>query len=125
VSLPASLPARLAVALVLLLLGAVVGGCAIALHARWWGLALAVAATLATLVALPGGWWARLPFALGFVAALAALSGQRPEGDYLVASDVPGYVLLGFGVVVVCGGIVGLRHHPRTPDDAERAEPAP
>jgi hypothetical protein len=84
----------------------------VALHRLWWGLPLALVATAAVLVALPGGWWSRLPFALGWVAALALLAGSRPEGDYLVAGDARGWLLLAAGVVVLLGGIVGVRKHP-------------
>jgi hypothetical protein len=62
-------------------------------------------------VVLPGGWWRRLPFALGWVVVVLLLSGERPEGDVLVQSDVSGYVLLGTGVGVLLGGVIGLRHH--------------
>jgi hypothetical protein len=122
---PSSLPARLAAALAVLLLGAVTCVFATVLHPRWWGLALGVVATTATLVALPGGWWSRLPFAVGFVAVLALLTSSRPEGDYLVASNLNGYLLLGFGLVVLLGGIVGLRARPGAPEDAGSLEGAP
>jgi len=122
---PTSLLARVVVALVVLALGAATGVCAVALHPRWWGLALGVAATLATLVALPGGWWSRLPFALGFVVVLALLTDQRAEGDYLVASDLQGHLLLGFGVVVLLGGIVGVRPRSSAPEDAGSLDRSP
>lgn len=124
---PTSVPARVAVAAGVFVLGAAVGVCAVALHPFWWGLALGVAATLATLVALPGGWWTRLSFALGFVVMLAVLTGQRPEGDYLVAQDPQGYLLLGSGLVVLLGGIAGIRTRPATPPgagDSGRSRPA-
>jgi hypothetical protein len=103
-----------------LVLGIGVALCTVLLHGYAWGLALGLAATVTTLVALPGGWWARLPFALGWTALLAFVTPARPEGDYLVASDVDGYLLLLAGILVLAAGFVGIR--PRRP--AADAEPA-
>lgn len=103
---------RAGVAVLALLAGGVVGGCVLLVHGYWWGLVLGIATTGAWLVAVPGGWWLRLPFAVGWDVAVLALSVERSEGDYLVASDVPGHVLLGTGVAVLIGGIIGLRRHP-------------
>ena len=101
-----------------LVLGIGVALCTVLLHGYAWGLALGLAATVATLVALPGGWWARLPFALGWTALLAFVTPARAEGDYLVASDVSGYVLLLAGIVVLAAGFVGIRPH-RSAADAD------
>ncbi|MDZ5621804.1 hypothetical protein SFC88_13240 [Nocardioides sp. HM23] len=103
--------ARPAVAVLALAGGAVVGVCVVALHAYWWGLLVGFLTTVALLVAIPGGWWRRLPFALGWSAAVVVLTVQRPEGDYLVEQSANGYLLLGAGVGVLLGGVVGLRHH--------------
>jgi len=92
-----------------LALGAVVGLSSVALHRYGWGLGLGIAATAATLVALPGGWWRRLPFAVGWTAVLGVATVQRPEGDYVIAGDAPGYLLLATGVAVLVSGFVGLR----------------
>lgn len=127
------LAVRLPAALVLALLGAAASIAAILLHTRWWGLVLGLAAAAASLVALPGAWWARLAFALGWVGALAAFAGQRPEGDYLVAADRSGYLLLAAGLAVLVAGVVGLRparREParRAPEDAvgsDSSAPAP
>ena len=100
-----------------LVLGFGVALCTVLLHGYAWGLALGLAATAATLVALPGGWWARLPFALGWTALLAVVTPQRPEGDYLVAADAKGYALLVAGIVVLAAGFVGIR--PRRPAAAD------
>ena len=86
-------------AVVLLLAGAVTSVAAVAVHQRWWGLALAGGAVVATLVALPRGWWSRLPFAVGFVAFLGLAMSPRAEGDYLVPGNARGYVLLAVGLV--------------------------
>ncbi len=115
---------RAAVAVLALLGGGVVGACVLFLHGYWWGLLLGLAATIACLVAVPGGWWRRLPFAVGWGVAVLGLSSERPEGDFLVASDTPGYLLLGSAVVVLLGGIVGLRRHP-SPDPTINAGAGP
>lgn len=99
---------RVPVALGCLVLGAGVGLGAVVLHGYGWGLGLGIAATAATLVALPGGWWRRLAFALGWTAVLGAATVQRPEGDYVIASDASGYLLLATGAVVLASGFVGL-----------------
>jgi len=89
------------VSLLILMLGvgAVTGVAAVAVHQRWWSLALVVAAVTATMLALPRGWWTRLPFALGFVALLGLAMTPRAEGGYLVPGNARGYVLLGVGVL--------------------------
>ncbi|MEV5001267.1 hypothetical protein [Nocardioides sp. LML1-1-1.1] len=91
-----------------LLAGAAVSVCTVLLHGYTWGLVLGTATTLAALVALPPGWWARLPFALGWVVVLWLGTTRRAEGDYLVASDTRGYALLVVGMLVLAGGFVGL-----------------
>ena len=106
------------VALGCLALGAAVGLGTVALHGYGWGLGLGVATTAATLVALPGGWWRRLPFALGWTAVLGAATVQRPEGDYVIASDASGYLLLATGAVVLGSGFVGLLGRRTVADDA-------
>ena len=101
---------RLLVAATTLLLGVAVSLCTVALHGYWWGLALALLATAATLVALPGG-WARLPFGLGWAALVGYASTSRPEGDVVITRDAAGWVLEVAAVVVVIVGMVGARRH--------------
>lgn len=108
--------ARLLAAPACLVGGAAAGLCAVLLHGLWWGLLLGVAATGALLVALPAAWWGRLAFALGWVAVLWRAATERPEGDYLVASDASGYALMVVGLLVLVGGIVALRR-PAAPVD--------
>lgn len=96
------------VAVACVLLGLVVGVCAVAVHDYAWGLVLGLAATAATLVALPAGWWSRLSFSLGWVAVLVLVTPERAEGDYVVSGDLDGYLLLGAGIVVFGAGFVGL-----------------
>jgi len=81
------------VALVLAVLGALTALPAVALHQRWWGLAVGLLAAVGFLAALPAG-AARVGYVAGWSAVLGALTGTRPEGDYLVPATVPGYVLL-------------------------------
>jgi hypothetical protein len=78
--------------------GAAIGVAAVAVHQRWWGVALAVGAVVATVLALPPGWWSRLSFALGFMAVLGVAMTPRAEGDYLIPGNVRGYLLLAVGL---------------------------
>ncbi|HQR25619.1 MAG TPA: hypothetical protein PLP61_01160 [Nocardioides sp.] len=104
--MPAAVRAGLALAL--LLLGVVTGLATVAVHGSGWGLALGLAATLATTLALPRGWWTRLPFVVGWVGFVGFATVPRPEGDYLIAADVPGYTLLATGLVLVVLALVTL-----------------
>lgn len=108
------LPLRLAMAVLLLALGVVVGVLSVAVHGLVVGLVLAIVATAATVWALPGGWLTRLPFTIGWIAAVYYASRPRPEGDYLVASDARGYVLLGLGVLLLVYCTTTLRPRPRS-----------
>ena len=103
-------------------LGLVVGLSSVALHHYWWGLLLAIAATSAAAHALPAGWWARMPFAVAWVAIVGYLAVPRDEGDYVIAGDVQGYVLLGFAVALLVASMVTLqpirRRHPTQPPSA-------
>jgi hypothetical protein len=99
---------RVAVAALLLLAGAATGLCTVVLHEIWWGFAIAAGVTVVALVGIGGGWLTRLPFAVGWVAVAAGLLPQRPEGDYLVASNPPGYLLMGFGLLVLMFAVATL-----------------
>ncbi|WP_244931909.1 hypothetical protein [Nocardioides sp. W7] len=99
---------RLAVLPGCLALGVVTAVGSVALHQLWWGLVLAVAAPAATLMALPPGWWVRLPFALGWVATVGYLTVPRPEGDYVIADGAAGYVLLAAAMAFLVSGLVTL-----------------
>ena len=92
----------------LLVAGVVTAVAAVVLHARPWGVLLAVAAVLAALLTLPAGWSMRLPFGLGFVLGVGRLATRRGEGDYLVAGDAAGYVVLGLAVVVAAVALATL-----------------
>ena len=103
------------IGLVLLLLGgAVTGVAAVAVHQRWWSLALVVAAVAATVLALPQGWWTRPPFAVGFVAVLGLAMTPRAEGDYLIPGNAHGYVLLALGLVTFLIAVTTLPRPRRT-----------
>lgn len=98
---------RLAAAVLLLAAGVATGVATVLLHARWWGLLLGVLATAATMLALPRGWWSRPPFGLGWAAVVAYAVFPRPEGDFLIANGVSGYLLLVVAVVVATWAVVG------------------
>jgi len=92
----------------LVVAGAVTSLSAVAVHERWWGLPLAVAATVLALAALAPGWCSRVAFAAGWAGMLAVLASPRPEGDYAVSRDLPGYALLGLGLGVLVAGLLTL-----------------
>ncbi|CAN5228919.1 hypothetical protein BH09ACT12_BH09ACT12_04410 [soil metagenome] len=115
---------RVPLALLALVAGVVVGTASTVVHGLRVGLVLALVATLATVAALPPGWWSRLPFGVGWLLVVFYFSNPRPEGDYLVASNVDGYLLLGTGMAIVAFGIVTLRParaRPRPIDDSGAA----
>lgn len=96
------------VAVGLLLAGAMTGLATVALHELAWGLPLGLAASLVTVVALPPGWWSRLAFAAGWDVMVGWLTVPRPEGDYVISQDVPGYVVLGTGLLLLVIGVATL-----------------
>lgn len=112
-----------------LLAGAAAGVGAVALHQRWWGLALAVVTSLVLLVAAPAG-WTRLTFAVGFTGVVGLLTVPRGEGDYLVGATASGYTLLVVALVVLVvalatlprPGGAGDRRNRRPTDDAPARE---
>lgn len=101
-------------ALVLAPVGFVAALAAVMVHQRWWGLVLAVAAVAATVVALPAGWWTRLPFAAGFSVVLGLAMIPRGEGDYLIPGNGRGYVLLALGFVLILVSVATLPRPTRT-----------
>lgn len=85
---------RLPAAALLLVVGAATALATIALHARWWWLVYAMLTTVAVLVALPPRWWTRVAFAIGWLLMVGYAVLGRPEGDWAIASDLSGYVVL-------------------------------
>lgn len=106
---------RLLAAVGLLALGLAVGLASVAVHELWWGLPLSALATGACLVALPPGWWSRLPFALGWVGFVGWVMNPRPEGDYVISSDLQGYALLAGALVVISVAVATLPRPRRAP----------
>ncbi|ABL80674.1 MULTISPECIES: hypothetical protein [unclassified Nocardioides] len=95
-------------ALGLLVAGAVTGVAVVALHPIGWGLALGLVATGAVVAALPAGWWSRLAFVVGWDLLVGWLTFPRPEGDYVISQDLPGYTVLGAALVLIVVGIATL-----------------
>jgi hypothetical protein len=98
-----------------LLLGAVVGLAAVAVHreAPPWGLLLAMATTFAVparLLASPRVAIRRTgaSYVAGWLVVGAVVLPGRPEGDYALASDLEGFVLLGAGFLLVVVGVVSV-----------------
>jgi hypothetical protein len=95
-----------------LVLGAAVALGAVLVHrsAPPLGLLLALASTFAV------PWWLlrsvhprqAATYVAGWLAVLATVAAGRPEGDYLIAGDAPGYLLLASGVVLVVLGLVSF-----------------
>jgi hypothetical protein len=96
-------------------LGLVVGLSSVALHHYWWGLLLAIAASATTAYALPARWWARLPFAIGWVAMPGYLALPRDGGGFAIAGEVQGYALLGFAVALLVAAMVTLPNRRGSP----------
>lgn len=108
-----------------LLAGVGAGVATVAVYQWWWGLLLAVAVTLLTVLAAPAGWATRLPFAIGFGGVVMLFAVPRGAGDYLVASTGPGYAVLGTAVVVVTIAIATLPRPGRTgrrPSDGKASQ---
>lgn len=106
-------------ALGLLVAGVAVGLASVAVHETWWGLPLVLVATSSAAYALAPGVWSRVPFAVGWTGTVGWLTVPRPEGDYAIASDVGGYVLLGFALALVVAAVVTLPPPKRAGQDPE------
>ena len=101
--------------LLALLLGLATGLAGVAVHRRPVGLVLAVATVLVTVWALRQ--WRRTAvvwFAAGWLVVLGAGLLGRPEGDIVVGGDLPGWVLIGTGflLVVQAATALGSREPP-------------
>jgi hypothetical protein len=95
-----------------LALGVLVAVASVAVHrtAVPLGLLLAVVTTFAVawLVASWTGPRTAWSYSLGWLVAVAIVVAGRPEGDYALAQDLPGYLLLGTGVALVIFTVVVL-----------------
>ena len=98
-----------------LMAGLATGVLIVAVHQRWWSLALGMSVALLLLVCAPRGWWTRLPYGLGYAGAVGLLAVPRPEGDYLVAADLKGFVVLGTAVVVLVLSVATLPRPRESP----------
>lgn len=114
---------RLLVLLAALVVGFAAGIAAIAVHRTLPGLLLGTATAVAVMVALrPWQPRASTAFAAGWLVPLVAGVAGRREGDYVVASDLFGWLLIGSGFVVLVTGITAGRPHPPRHDAVDRGE---
>ena len=105
-------------AVVAVLIGMSTGIAAIAVHRSGPGwLALAVVASLGVAYGLRSTGTPRLgaSYCLGWLVVLGVALAGRPEGDYVLAGDTAGYVMMATGFALVVLGITslgrgGLRH---------------
>lgn len=89
-----------------LFLGLLAGLAAIAVHQSWVGLLLAAAAAVTAVRALRH--WvpkAALTFTAGWLTPLLLGLRGRGEGDYVVAANLPGHMLIGLGFVILVTGL--------------------
>ena len=99
---------RALAALGLLLVGAVTAVATVAVHDLVWGFVLATVTTVVVAFALPPGWWARLPFVIGWVGMVGWLTVPRAEGDYLISQDWQGYGILALALVLTVATVATL-----------------
>ena len=112
------MPEPLRLAPMTLMAGLAAGIGTVAVHSNGWGwLTLAVATTVAMLVAAPPGLWTRVPFGVGYAGMVGLASIPRPEGDYLLGSNLEGYAVLGTALVVLVVAIATLRRPGQSPTE--------
>ncbi|MEO5853949.1 MAG: hypothetical protein ABIQ15_15690 [Nocardioides sp.] len=99
---------RLVLTVALALGGAATAVAGIAVHSEPWGWPLAVLAPTAAALALPRGWWSRLPWCVAWSGVVLTSASSRPEGDYVISADVSGYGLLAVALAGLVLGLVGL-----------------
>lgn len=105
-----------------LLVGFGSGVCAVAVHNTWWGFLVAVAGTAGLLGAMRGR-AARSLAGAGWLLALFFAVRGRAEGDYAVAANLRGQLLLGLGLVVLVASLWSLaRGRGPTPGDSSRLD---
>lgn len=100
---------RLLARLLAFLLGLATGVAGVGVHRSSLGLVLAVGAPLATVWALREWRRTAVPYyCAGWLLALGGAVLGRPEGDVVLGSDLPGYVLIGTGFVLVVQAVTAL-----------------
>ena len=102
--------------LVTVVVGGVSGAAGVLLHQASWGLALALAAGLATLAWLPPG-SLRVGFAAGWLVTVSRATLTLPAGDYLIASDAAGWSFLAGSLVLVVAALATSRSPSTRADD--------
>lgn len=108
---------RLLALLVALLTGLAVGVITLGLHRGVTGAVVSMTTTLVVMWAIH--WWAAggaPAFAAGWLTALLLAVAGRGEGDYVVSADARGWLLVGFGVVVLVTGVAWARVPARRSD---------
>jgi len=105
---------RAAYGLAALVVGLVSGAAGTLVHQRWWGLALALAAALATLAWLPPG-GVRLAFAAGWCVPVLRGALERPGGGFLISGDAAGWSFLAGSAVLLVAAVVTVAAGRRTP----------
>lgn len=94
-----------------LVVGVLVGLASVGVHRSTVPLGLLLA--VVTTVAVP--WWllrsrhrrTAASYVVGWLAVFAVVVVGRPEGDYALAQDLPGYALMAAAVALVVVGLVG------------------
>ena len=109
---PRSLVAAASVALLAAVAGALSSAATALVHHYWWGLAWGVVAGVLAVRALPARWWGRPLFVGAWLVVTYVVLAGRPEGDFLVADTVEGYLYLGSGLLLVLVAVTG-RSGPR------------
>lgn len=108
-------PARIAIYLLLVLLGAVTGAAGVLVHAAWFpgGLLLALLATTGVFYGAMTATGTRSGVgasAAGWLVAIVLLTVSRPEGDLLIGGSAVSYAYMlgGMAIAVICATMLQL-----------------
>jgi hypothetical protein len=114
---------RAGLGLAALVVGLVSGAAGTLVHQRWWGLALALGAALATLAWLPAG-GVRVAFAAGWCVPVLRGALERPGGGFLIGGDAVGWSFLAGSAVLLVAAVTtaGAGRRTRGADDRRRAD---
>lgn len=104
-------PGRVALVVMTMVVGTVTGVATVLVHREPGLFALAAAATVAVMAALPDGPTAPA-WSVGWVLPLLVLMATDRGGGVVVVLDLPGIALLVLGVVVVVTGVARARRRP-------------